>query len=171
MRLTWWITSSKEHIKELFRWNIRLKVSIVWAVSGRMSSLFLTLIVLSPFVNIAQNSVRVANSCWKVITWSCYKLLSVSAILTLDEFNRRLTFKRLCCPRSAVLIWMEFQSKFSVRSLQFILWGIFRHPENFIKVFTLFYPVQRAHDYKFQSQLQSIYPSRKEFILTNSMFM
>lgn len=171
MRLTWWITSSKEHIKELFRWNIRLKVSIVWAVPGRMSSLFLTLIVLSPFVNIAQNSVRVADSCWKVITWSCYKLLSVSAILTLDEFNRRLTFKRLCCPRSAVLIWMEFQSKFSVRSLQFILWGIFRHPENFIKVFTLFYPVQRAHDYKFQSQLQSIYPSRKEFILTNSMFM
>lgn len=141
--LTWWITSSEEHIEELFRRNIWLKVSAVWAVTGRMSPFFFASIVLSPFVNIAQNSVRTANGWVKI--WKCFKMLPVRMILASEEFTWCCTFKCFCCTWSVILVRVEFQSKFPVWSLQLVLWGIFLDPENFIEVFALFYPVQREH--------------------------
>lgn len=57
-----------------------------------------------------------------------------------------ITFKCLCSTWSVILVWMEFQSEFSVRSFEFILRGVCLDPENFIEVFTLFYPVWRTHD-------------------------
>lgn len=56
------------------------------------------------------------------------------------------TFKSLRSTRSMVLVWVELQREFSIRSFEFVLGGVRLDPENFIEVFTLFYPVQRRHD-------------------------
>lgn len=56
------------------------------------------------------------------------------------------TFKSLCSTGSMVLVWVELQSEFSIRSFEFVLGGVRLDPENFIEVFTLFYPVQGRHD-------------------------
>lgn len=139
--LTWWVASSKEHIKEVFRWNVWIKVSIVWAVSWRISPLLSTLVILSSFASITQNSVGIPNSCWKMRDYVIFEASQWIAKVTFCYVNKKFTFKCLCSTRSVILVWMEFQSKFSIWSFEFFLGGICLDPENFIEVFTLFYPV------------------------------
>lgn len=147
--LTWWVTSSEEHVKEVFRWDIWLKVPHVGVVFRRLPALFSTLIVLSPLIGITQNSIRIAYGCERgdimlmvhdeqgLNTAPCtlYYLWS-------DEL--KVTFKCLCSTWSMILVWMEFQCKFSIWSFQFVLRCIRLDPQNFIEVLTLFYSVEKV---------------------------
>ena len=69
-RPTGWVASSEEHIEKVFRWNIWLNVSIIWALPGRIPPLISTLVILPPFAGVAQNGVRVANGCRKNEKWT-----------------------------------------------------------------------------------------------------
>lgn len=146
--LTWRVTSSKEHIKQVLRWDISLKVPTVLVLSWRVSRLFSTLIVLSSFVRITQNSICIPDSCGEIMFNDIFKKTDkcFNTANCVTPTSAQVTFKRLRCSRSVILVRMEFQSEFSVWSFQVIVRGVFLHSENFIEVFALFYPVQGTDD-------------------------
>lgn len=163
--LTWWITSSKEHVEEIFRWDIWLKISIFRAAIWWMPSLFSPLIILSSFVCITQNSIGISDSCekWTIVilstssvgiclmfdfsccqheSRSCWFMLTINnKLLIVNMAINWITFKCFRRTRRVILVRVEFQSQFSVRPLELVLREIFLEPEDFVEVFALFYSV------------------------------
>lgn len=61
--LTGWEASTKEHVEEIFRWDVCFKLTVV-SMSGCVRSFFTVLIILPSFLRITQHSISVSYS-WK----------------------------------------------------------------------------------------------------------
>ena len=69
---TWWVDSSKKHIEEVLGGNVCLEGSVFWPCGCGVPPLLFTLIILSPFANVAQNRVSIPYSCGTQTTWALF---------------------------------------------------------------------------------------------------
>lgn len=115
------VASTEEHVEEILRGNIGLKVPIFWSLSGRVRPLVTTLVVLSPFAGVAQHSVRIANSCKKEKKNTLTFDTPVDLHFHLCRLPVNLTFKCIRGAWSVILVRMELQSQLPVGSFEFVL--------------------------------------------------
>lgn len=142
--LTWSEASSKEHVKEFFRCNIRLKTSVeikssMSVVTWAAGILCSTDIILPLLVWVTEHCISISNL-WRR-TKTAFIVLYFLFINVLDMvFQGSFTFKSLSCSWCMVFVRVEFQSQFSVGLFQFLIVGIFSDTQYLIVILTLLYP-------------------------------
>ncbi len=62
--LTWWEASTKEHVEQVFRWDVCFKITMV-SVPAWVWSLLSILVILPSFLSITQHGVSITNG-WKM---------------------------------------------------------------------------------------------------------